>query len=311
MGRSSVTSHLIAKQKRAQSLVMISRFLLTDYDMVATLVIARYNEKLDWLLQVPDKIGIIVYNKGEAINDPAILDRIERIENRRNFGRESETYLHHVAKHRTDVARAGYTIFCQGNPFTHSPDFLKLLECQDEWADIQPLTVQWIAEHGIPCAKLISTETEEHLRGCRVRSELFSLHHWNAVRFLDDGAVRIGRDYLSGHGLPQGTNIAAHFLTTAGWHELAEQAKAADFGQYAYGAIFAVRNELLQGIPEDPLQRLQLMARSHPLYPWIFERLWLHFFGLPFHAAIKRHSGNLGLPRKTFASSPPLEPSFV
>jgi len=274
---------------------------------MSTLVIARYAEPLSWLLQVPAEIGIVIYNKGEAITDPAILDRVERVEARRNFGRESETYLHHVATHRTDVERPGFTIFCQGNPFTHSPDFLELLEHQDEWADIQPLTAQWIAERGIPSAQLISTETEEHLRGCWIRSELFSLHQWNAIRFVDDGAIRIGRDYLSGHGLPQGANIAAHFLASAGWHELAEQAEAADFGQFAYGAIFAVRNELLQRIPEDVLQRLQLMARSHPLYPWIFERLWLHFFGLPFHPAIKRHSGNLGLSRSAFTSSPLLE----
>ena len=152
---------------------------------MSTLVIARYAEPLDWLLQTPNEIGIVVYNKGEAITDTAILDRVERIESRRNFGRESETYLHHVSKHRANAERPGFTIFCQGNPFTHSPDFLKLLEHQDDWADIQPLTVQWIAEQDIPCAKLISTETEEHLRGCRVRSELFSLHHWNAVRFVD------------------------------------------------------------------------------------------------------------------------------
>jgi len=260
-----------------------------------SLVIARYAEPLNWLLQAPDEIRIIVYNKGEAITDPAVLYRVERIEPRRNFGRESETYLHHIAKHRTDAERPGYTIFCQGNPFTHSPDFLKLLEHQGEWADIQPLTAQWIAERGIPSAQLIATETDEYLRGCRVRSELFSLHHWNAARFVDDGAIRIGRDYLSSHGLPSGSNIASHFLASAGWQELADQAEAADFGQFPYGAIFAVRNELLKRIPEDVLQRLQLMAHSHPLYPWIFERLWLHLFGMPFHPAIKRHSGNLGL----------------
>ena len=98
---------------------------------------------------------------------------------------------------------------------------------------------------------------------------------------------------------------------SAGWRELAEQAESADFGQFAYGAIFAVRNELLQRIPEDVLHRLQLMTRSHPLYPWIFERLWLHFFGLPFHPALKRHTGNLGLVRLPSVSSPPLEPSYA
>ena len=272
--------------------------------MSSTLIIARYAENLDWLLETPSNLRIIVYNKGEEINSPEIVERVDHIESRRNLGREAETYLHHVLTRRNNPGN-GHTIFCQGNPFTHSPDFLGLLGRQDAWADIQTLTVQWIAERSIPPSALIAREVEEHIENLRVRSELFSLHHWNALRFVDDGALRIGKDYLSGHGLPQGTNIAAHFLASASWNELAEQAAATDFGQYAYGAIFAVRHELLHRIPEGVLRNLHLMARSHQLYPWIFERLWLHLFGLPFHPAVQRHSGNI-LPAHPAAPAPTL-----
>lgn len=269
--------------------------------MSTTLVIARYAEELGWLFHVPDDIRIVIYDKGSVEMPPEILRRAHHVEPRRNYGREAETYLHHCITNRT-CDDDGFTIFCQGGPIPHSPDFLELLGRQDEWADIQPLTAQWLAELCVPPSTLVERETGENLGELRVRSELFSLHHWNAIRFLDEGAVRIGKDYLSGQGQPQGTNIAAHFLASAGWHELAEQAALADFGQYAYGAIFAVRNELLRRIPEDVLRRLHMMSRSHPLYPWIFERLWLHLFGLPFHPAIQRHSGNI-LPKRAAAQA--------
>lgn len=274
--------------------------------MPLNFVIARFAEDVDWLTEVPSDINIYLYNKGGAGLSAELLNQLTSLEGRRNVGREAETYLHYLLS-KGAALEDGFTIFCQGDPFSHGPDLLKLLKHRQEWADIQPLTVQWLSERDIPPVTLVEAETEEHIDDLRIRSELFSLHTWNPVRFVDDGAIRIGRDYLSGHGLPAGTNIAAHFLRSAGWNELAVEAEAAEFGQFAYGAIFAVRNELLRRIPEDVLRRLHLMSRSHPLYPWIFERLWLHLFGLPFHPAIQRHSGNVGSLRGAVESSSPVE----
>ena len=95
---------------------------------MTTLVIARHEEELAWLLDVPADIEIVVYNKGNPITDEAILNRVSRLESRRNFGREAETYLHHLCSKPPTDDSEDFTIFCQGDPYTHSPDFLLLLK---------------------------------------------------------------------------------------------------------------------------------------------------------------------------------------
>lgn len=38
-----------------------------------------------------------------------------------NLGREAHTYLHHIVQHYDQLATV--TVFCQGHPFDHAPDF--------------------------------------------------------------------------------------------------------------------------------------------------------------------------------------------
>lgn len=79
------------------------------------LVVARYNEPLDWLAlfeSQPD-FRIFVYNKGEPYTNPhaTVIDRP-------NSGREAETYLFHIL--HTYDSLSPYTVFLQGNPFDHT-----------------------------------------------------------------------------------------------------------------------------------------------------------------------------------------------
>ena len=98
--------------------------------MDVELVIARYNENLDWLKKVPKNIKITIYNKGkENISYP--FTQIP------NVGRESNTYLYHIIKNYNNLSKN--TIFCQGNPFDHCPKFIKLLKHVHKYEKIQPL----------------------------------------------------------------------------------------------------------------------------------------------------------------------------
>lgn len=255
------------------------------------LVIARYQENLDWLSEIPDGVRVTVYDKGanERSGEEELPERIDRYVRRRNVGREADTFLYHIFKEREHADPEGFTVFCQGDPFEHSPDLLKLIEHRDEWAEIQPLTIRWKVKEDIPPAWLIKEGTGEHVAGIPIRTELFSLHTWMAYHYQDSNILHFAHSYRSGHGLPNGANIAEHFLRSVGWEELAAEAEEADFGQFAYGAIFAVRNERLQRIPEDVLKRMLIVSQSHMIYAWFFERLWLHLFGLPFHGTVVRH----------------------
>tara|TARA_B100000902_G_C27236121_1_gene877503 strand:- start:212 stop:1303 length:1092 start_codon:yes stop_codon:yes gene_type:complete len=99
--------------------------------MIINLIIARYNENLDWLKNVPENINIIIYNKGKNdINYPFI--------SLPNIGRESHTYLYYIINNYDKLG--DINIFCQGNPFEHNPNFLKYLLKVNEFEPIQPLT---------------------------------------------------------------------------------------------------------------------------------------------------------------------------
>lgn len=78
------------------------------------LVVARFNEDLGWLAEVPQEWAIYVYNKGEPVEPPARCVVVQRP----NVGREAETFAYHNAV----IPAAQWTVFLQGNPFDHWGD---------------------------------------------------------------------------------------------------------------------------------------------------------------------------------------------
>ena len=89
------------------------------------LVVAHYNEPLDWLGAMPADWEILVYHKG---SDPLPESPRYTVLPVPNKGREGETFLRHVRDHYADLA--DYTAFLQGNPFDH----LSLAQLQDALA---------------------------------------------------------------------------------------------------------------------------------------------------------------------------------
>lgn len=81
------------------------------------MVVARFNEDLDWLKKVP--WNYIVYNKGEDL--PAWIKN--EIKLQYNIGREAYSYLKYIIDNYDTLP--DYIIFAQGNPFDHSRDFIK------------------------------------------------------------------------------------------------------------------------------------------------------------------------------------------
>ena len=73
-----------------------------------TIVVARYNESLDWLDNMKTE-NIVIYNKGEPIDRKCIK--------RPNIGREGETFLYHIINNYDNLP--DYLILLQGNPFDH------------------------------------------------------------------------------------------------------------------------------------------------------------------------------------------------
>jgi hypothetical protein len=82
------------------------------------LVVAHYNESLNWLSNTPTWLKKTVYTKGASpMVEPSFV-----LPNR---GREAHTYLYHIVNQYD--ALADYTVFCQGKPFDHAYDFHRQL----------------------------------------------------------------------------------------------------------------------------------------------------------------------------------------
>ena len=111
-------------------------------------ILARYSEPLEWVKLIPDDFEVIIYNKGEKITSPEIIQRATRIVDRPNVGRESETYLNHMLNETDD--NDDFTVYAQGDPFEHSPDFINLLHTWKHWQDLQAMSWQWREDKMIP-----------------------------------------------------------------------------------------------------------------------------------------------------------------
>ncbi len=244
------------------------------------LVIARYNEPLEWLLLVPPSFRIHIYNKGTPVDCDKVRARATQLIDRPNAGRESETFLTHIIEHGPGAG--AFTVFCQGDPFEHSPDFLDLLKAAAGWHDIQPLSWCWKETQDIPPLALRAAVNATTAGGLRMRAEQFSLATWNPVEFIDIGSALNGDTYRTLHGLPKGTNLAAHFFAICGLPAHAARAEQHLLGRFSYGAIFAVRNRLFAELPLDGLRRMRRVALGHTCHGYMIERLWLHLFGEPF-----------------------------
>ena len=88
------------------------------------IVVARYNEDLEWTKQF---LNVIVYNKGTILvyNKGSTLTGDFNQKFLINVGREGHTYYKHIYDNYDNLA--DYTIFLQGNPFDHSPNIISNL----------------------------------------------------------------------------------------------------------------------------------------------------------------------------------------
>lgn len=84
--------------------------------MTVTIVVARYNENIEWTKSFPN---VIIYNKGNDIDDEYSVIKLN------NVGREGHTYYKHIYDNYDNLD--DYTIFLQGDPFDHSSNLIDTL----------------------------------------------------------------------------------------------------------------------------------------------------------------------------------------
>ena len=115
-----------------QATLIVVTILMDDESLIeysVELVVARHEEDLRWLRRVPEAIRTTIYNKGltPALPEGFELRQGSRVLTLPNVGREAHSYLTHFVECYDSLALV--TVFCQGRPFDHAPDFHDILRC--------------------------------------------------------------------------------------------------------------------------------------------------------------------------------------
>ncbi len=97
---------------------IIDKLCINDNKL--SMVVSRYNENIDWVQKYNN---VIVYNKGDPTNLDKLLIPYTKLN---NVGREGHTFLYHIINNYENLSN--WTVFVQGNPFDHCPNFYEKID---------------------------------------------------------------------------------------------------------------------------------------------------------------------------------------
>lgn len=203
------------------------------------LVVARYNEDVDWIDQL-NFDRIFVYNKGHSLNN---LKKNVIFQQLKNWGHESDTYLTHILNHYNDLSDV--TIFVQGHPFDHCPDIMHFLSLKS--------IHQIINDYVIMCRPSISNYFDE---------DLVALGHCWELNVLDDWDK-----YL---WLPSMMRVIE---ITSGKRFIPLGHKA------VWGAQFAISRKAIQKYSYNQYKQIKAISDENYYLPWGMEKYWLYLLG--------------------------------
>lgn len=210
------------------------------------LVVSAYNEDISWIKKI--KNSKIIYNKSnKKIKDSIPLE---------NIGRESHTYLHHIVKNYDKIN--DFTIFCQGHPFDHCPQFIEIANCKS-----------------IESINKVSKKHNEK-------------NYSETVESYEKNWPEIMKHYAPiGHSWTY--DIAYHFNkpwdlqfriphTYIALEVMYPRHKPFKKFECFWGAIFAVSKENIHRFPKEKYQRLLDLHKEFWSMPWAMETIWHYIF---------------------------------
>jgi hypothetical protein len=263
--------------------------MYTYKDPKTDIVIARYNESLEWCK--PYAPMCIVYNKGEPLKNNFGL----KIRQLTNVGRESHTYLSHII-YNWDTLN-DYTVFLQGGDIGHGQEqphmfqgisvddyikakddlFLLVSGCQATHT-----TKHWIREgyQGEPewFGKVIEYQPLD------VRKIKQTNNYWknkvdtSCVRITPQGVLSYpddtGASVLSFHWCPA---FRTHFVTF--WKDIFN-APCPEYVYYTQGAQFTVHKDIIKKRPIEFYKKLLKYVEQsvNPHEGYFCELIWRYIF---------------------------------
>jgi hypothetical protein len=209
------------------------------------LVIARYNEDLNWLKNDPfNKYSAIVYNKG--VNDDFYKTDSNKVIKLENVGRCDHTYLYHIIQNYDNLADV--TIFLPGS------------------ADMS---------YKIERAKRQVLEVEKHKNTVFIgsRHNDVKTHHYNFQ--LDEWKASDSRNYSVNS---ENKLLLADIRPFGKWYE--SHFKDIVVHYVVLSGIFAVSREHIRQHPKSYYEKFikELSTSSNPEVGHYFERSWNAIF---------------------------------
>jgi hypothetical protein len=236
------------------------------------MIVARYQEDLSWFELMPKQIKIEVFNKGKDIINPKELKHPNVIVHNgcNNTGRESETYIRYILKEYNNLS--DITIFTQGNPLEHAPNFALLTyKMLNEGLDSKflPMSVYWRKDE-LPPPKVTNNNLDLYYVETASRYTLGPVKHW------DDGIKGVYFAYLSEHEeLQHGDDVIHHFCNMIG---LPDEDYGTDFFNFVYSGIFATKKESIRKHDLNFYFNCYSFINKYEVYGFFFERIWMKMF---------------------------------
>lgn len=218
------------------------------------LVIARYQENIEWADQM-DSYNVVLYNKsGESVGERGIAGQYQEIF-LPNVGREAHTYLYHLIHKYEDLAEI--TVFMQGHPFPHAPNIFQDLHTlrNGPYDEDQP----FIGYIPLGYMHLISDRDG----GSPVAGQPYHIGGLEVGRLVD----LIWADY---------PEKLAEFRMEP---HICEEMKEMQHFEFSAGACFLVGRDTVRAKPKSWYEHVLSCCESvGEGYPWVMERLWDYVF---------------------------------
>ena len=234
-----------------------------------TIVIARYNEDLDWVF--PYRDCVIVYNKG--LDDMSNFPKAIKLKNQ---GREGDTYLHHMLNNYDNLSDR--ITFLQGEALTHNDTILFGLDNYEKMSDFQPLGLIWLEYKNIPPKTILNkykTVTDYGVEYLVIKINS-NLDYIEDYYFFDIGIINVKNGYFKDYECE--SDIIAHFLERC----KIDIKKQRDSINYSWSALFSLKKERIRMYKPDMYKRIkEQLVFTHEQAGsdgYVLEKLWMYFF---------------------------------
>jgi hypothetical protein len=234
------------------------------------LIVARYNENVDWCSTLD--IPYVIYNKGKDV----LSNNLTSVK-LRNVGREGHTILHFIISHYHELPER--IIFTQGDPFPHAPDFIESVSNFKNHLPVQPLSLRYLSakdpklkgrkefDGGIPNEQVLQQHTKRHAGVPYYVEELDG--GFNVVKpyaYADPGIQCLR--FVKENNLKSFSKLCRQFGLNV-----------PEICYFSYAGIFSVDKKQILRNSLETYKKLIRFLLEDPDHGFLLERMWLTIFG--------------------------------